>query len=65
MTGSPPAVQPPARWSKDTPLKSNERLEIGRFLIRITNHSFRGLITATLPRSTGRGAACTPARAAT
>eukprot|EP00966_Prymnesium_polylepis_P111968 2589836-Prymnesium_polylepis.1 len=51
MTGSPPA---PAHWSKDTSSKSNERLEMVRFLIRITSHSFRGLITATLPPFLGR-----------
>ena len=43
------AARRPARWSNDTSSKSNERLEIGRFLIRIINHSFRGLITAALP----------------
>eukprot|EP00966_Prymnesium_polylepis_P240501 5561689-Prymnesium_polylepis.1 len=34
MTGSPPAARRSARWSKDTSSKSNERLEIVRFLIR-------------------------------
>eukprot|EP00966_Prymnesium_polylepis_P141657 3271247-Prymnesium_polylepis.1 len=46
MTGSPP---PSSALEQDTSSKSNERLEIARFLIRITNHSLRGLITAVLP----------------
>jgi hypothetical protein len=45
---------PRQRWSKDTSSKSNERLEIGRFLIRKSSHSFRGLIAAVLPPFPGR-----------
>eukprot|EP00966_Prymnesium_polylepis_P114928 2655964-Prymnesium_polylepis.2 len=57
--GHGPCHRPPSSalmGREDTSSKSNERLEIARFLIRKPNHSFRGLmreylITATLPPS--------------
>eukprot|EP00966_Prymnesium_polylepis_P119745 2767333-Prymnesium_polylepis.1 len=47
MTASPSALE------QDTSSNSNECLEIGRFLIRKTNHSFRDLIAATRPTFPG------------